>query len=175
MKHWKLKPQDMATFPVDEYIFARSPVFQYDSYSLNPSTLPPPKASSTYSAITNQRPQLRLSFRASRCSSVHQRMSGTKVLVLKTIFVAVSWELRRITDHLTGAEPRFSKQLALTFGYNKHMCQGRERVRVSITHGTMAISEIAVHIAISLAPWVYLMVPRTASWLGSCFQGFLLP
>lgn len=48
-------------------------------------------------------------------------MSGTKVLVLKTVLVAVFWELRtmkrprgtaQITDNSTRAEPRFSKTVS---------------------------------------------------------------
>jgi hypothetical protein len=48
-------------------------------------------------------------------------MSGTKVLVLKTVFVAVAWALRtmkrlrgtaRITDNSTCAEPRFPKTVS---------------------------------------------------------------
>jgi hypothetical protein len=164
----------MATFPVDEDLFCQ--VASFSIRQIQPPSFDLATTQSEFYLLCHNKPQATITTILS-CFPlpIHQRMSGTKVLVLKTIFVAVSSELRRITDHLTGAEPRFSKQLALTFSYNKHMCQGRERVRVSITHGTMAISEIAVHIAITLAPWVYLMVPRTASWLGSCFQGFLLP
>ncbi len=71
----------------------------------------------------------------------------------------------------------FSEQLASTLRYNasiKKKKKGRERAGVFITHGTMAVSEVAVHPAITNTTWVYLLVPGTASWLGSCFCKFLL-
>lgn len=140
-------------------------------------------------------PQFRLSFHSSYSSTIQEecqalRHQATGVVDLRPRSCLGVGDHEAATREPLGKlkiqhspSLAFPEQLTSTFRYNtsvkrkkkrRERERERERAGVFITHGTMAVSEVAVHITITNTTRVYLLVPGTASWLGSCFREFHL-